>query len=174
MSIKSLQIGLLGLFLCVASAWAGNSPLQGVVKDATGHAIKGAEIRVEPRNGGQVLATTKSDANGRYATADLAQGVYRVSLLVNGVVKSSINNTQTRANKPTQLNFQLAAEKTVTKKGKHYVWVPSDTGSHLGGRWVEVDQGGAAAAGATNTQTVDSAQLQRELQNQRPVKPGSQ
>src|SRR6266550_2212090 len=34
------------------------------------------------------------------------------------------------------------------KKAKHMVWVPADTGSHLGGRWVEVDDQGKGAAGA--------------------------
>ena len=171
MSIKSLQIGLLGLLLCVASAWA--SSIQGIVKDASGQPVRGAEIRVEPRNGGQVLATTKTDANGRYATANLPTGVYRVSLVVNGAIKSSINNTQAKANKPTQLNFQLAgaAQKTVTKKGKHYVWVPSDTGSHLGGRWVEVDEDSTSAAGATNSTTVNAEELQRAIHDMRPTKP---
>ena len=36
------------------------------------------------------------------------------------------------------------------KKGKHMVWVPSGTGSHIGGSWVEVDDGGSANAGALN------------------------
>ena len=25
------------------------------------------------------------------------------------------------------------------EQGKHYVWVPSETGSHLAGKWIEVD-----------------------------------
>jgi hypothetical protein len=33
------------------------------------------------------------------------------------------------------------------------VWVPANTGSHIGGRSVEVDEGGAAAAGALNVGT---------------------
>jgi len=48
--------------------------------------------------------------------------------------------------------------------GKHKVWVPSDTGSHLGGRWVTVDETGRAAnAGASNVQTTTSAQLQAQV-----------
>ena len=48
--------------------------------------------------------------------------------------------------------------------GKHKVWVPSDTGSHLGGRWVIVDETGSAAnAGASNVQTTTSAQLQAQV-----------
>ncbi len=47
MFIKSLQIGFVGLFLCVASAWAGPASIQGIVKDAKGQPIKGADVRVE-------------------------------------------------------------------------------------------------------------------------------
>jgi 5-hydroxyisourate hydrolase-like protein (transthyretin family) len=168
MSIKSLQIGLLGLFLCVASAWAATSSIQGVVKDANGQPVKGAEIRVEPRNGGKVLATTKTDASGRYTAANLPVGIYRVTLIVNGQVKSSINNTQTGTNKPVDLNFKLqpasaSSEKSVkSKKGKRMVWVPPPTGSHMGGRWVEVEDG-AAAAGASNVQSTTGEDLQKQI-----------
>lgn len=175
MSIKSLQIGLTGLFVCVASAWAGGS-LQGVVTDAAGQRVKDAEIRVEPRDGGSVLATTKTDAQGRYATANLPLGVYRVSLIVNGAVRSSINNTKTRSNKPTELNFQLqaasVAQKPSGKKTKHMVWVPSNTGTHMGGRWVEVDESGSTAADALNVQKANAEELQRQVQSMRPVTGG--
>ncbi|MFN2541787.1 MAG: carboxypeptidase-like regulatory domain-containing protein [Chthoniobacterales bacterium] len=167
MTIKSLQIGLLGLFLCVASAWAGDSSVQGTVTDPAGQPVNGAEIRVEPRNGGNVVATTKTDANGRFVASDLQPGTYRVTLLVNGVVQSSINNTKTKAATATRLNFQLAsagaAKSVAAKKGKRLVWVPANTGSHVGGRWVEVEEGGAAAAGALNVGTINSQQLERQI-----------
>jgi 5-hydroxyisourate hydrolase-like protein (transthyretin family) len=169
MFIKSLQIGLLGLFLCVASAWAGDSSVQGVVTDPSGQPVKGAEIRIEPRNGGNVVATTKTDANGRFVATDLQPGTYRVTLLVNGAVKASINNTKTRAATATRLNFQLEsageAKLAAAKKGKRLVWVPANTGSHVGGRWVEVEEGGAASAGALNVGTINSQQLQRQIQS---------
>jgi hypothetical protein len=164
--MKSIRVGLIGSFIFAASVWAGGSSLQGIVKDPAGQPLKGAEIRVEPRNGGTVLATAKSDAQGRYATANLPLGIYRVSLIVNGTVRSSINNTKTRANKPTELNFQLqgasAAQKPMAKK-KHMVWMPANTGTHTGGRWVEVDEGGAAAADASNVSTATAEQLQRQI-----------
>jgi 5-hydroxyisourate hydrolase-like protein (transthyretin family) len=165
MFIKSLLIGFVGLIFLTASAWAGDSSLQGTVTDPAGQPVRGAEIRVEPRNGGNVLATTRTDANGRYVATDLQAGTYRVTLLVNGVVKASINNTQTRASTATRLNFQLksatASQKPGASKAKRQVWVPPNTGSHLGGRWVDVEDGGAAAAGALNVGTMNSEQLQR-------------
>jgi hypothetical protein len=46
--------------------------------------------------------------------------------------------------------------------GKHKVWVPSDTGSHLGARWVEVGETGSAGTGALNVQNASAEQLQRQ------------
>src|SRR6266478_4457077 len=104
---KSLQIGFVGLFFCIASAWAGPSSIQGIVKDAKGQPIKGADVRVESRDGKQLFNTVKTDGKGRYISQGLQSGVYRVSLVVNGVVKASIMNTKTNANQATQLNFDL-------------------------------------------------------------------
>ena len=168
MFVKSLQIGLMGLFLCVASAWAGSSSIQGIVNDAKGQPIRGADIRVESRDGKQLFGTVKTDSKGRYTSQGLQPGVYRVSLVVNGAVKASITNTKTKSDKATQLNFDLkpvAAAQGAKTKGKHMVWIPPSTGSHMGGRWVEVDDGGAAAAGALNVQRGNAEQLQREAQS---------
>ena len=46
--------------------------------------------------------------------------------------------------------------------GKHKVWVPSDTGSHLGGRWVEVGETGSVDTGASNVQRANAEELRRQ------------
>src|SRR5881396_462129 len=107
MFTKSLQIGFVGMLLCIASAWAGPSSIQGVVKDAKGQAIKGADVRIESKDGKQLFNTVKTDASGRYISNGLPLGVYRVTLVVNGAVKASIMNTKTAADRATQLNFDL-------------------------------------------------------------------
>ena len=117
--------------------------IQGFVKDAKGAPIKGAEIRIESRDGKQTFRTVKTDPKGRYVSQGLQPGGYRVTLLVNGTVKASIMNTQTNANQPTQLNFDIKPASqagTSAKGGKRMVWVPGRTGTHLGGNWVEVDE----------------------------------
>jgi Carboxypeptidase regulatory-like domain len=169
MFTKSLRIGLIGFVLCAATAWAGPSSIQGIVKDAKGQAIKGADVRVESRDGKTLLNTVKTDAKGRYISEGLQPGVYRVSLLVNGAVKASITNTKTKADQATQLNFDLkpvAASQASAggKKGTHMVWVPATTGSHVGGRWVEVPDG-AAEPGALNVKRANAEQLQREMRS---------
>src|SRR5215475_6931728 len=155
MFIKSLQIGFVGLFFCIASAWAGPASIQGVVKDAKGQSIKGADVRVESRDGKQLFDTVKTDGKGRYISQGLKPGVYRVSLVVNGAVKASIMNTSAKADQATQLNFDLkpttsGQAATGQKKGKHMVWMPASTGTHTGGRWVEVDDNANGGANALN------------------------
>src|SRR5438034_4050145 len=155
MLTKLLRMGIIGLMLCAANAWAGPASIQGIVKDAKGQPIKGADVRIESRDGKQLFGTVKTDPKGRYISQGLQPGVYRVSLVVNGAIKASITNTKTKSDQATQLNFDLkpvaaAQANTQQKSGKHMVWMPPTTGSHTGGRWVEVDEGGAAAAGALN------------------------
>jgi hypothetical protein len=167
MFTKSLKIGFIGLVLSVATAWAGPSTIQGVVKDAKGQAIRGADVRIESRDGKKLFQTVKTDGKGHYLSNGLAAGTYRVSLVVNGAVKASIMNTQTHADQPTQLNFNLkpvaeSQAKTVAKKGKHMVWVPANTGSHIGGRWVEVPDDGKAEPGTLNGQRISAEAWQQQ------------
>jgi 5-hydroxyisourate hydrolase-like protein (transthyretin family) len=169
MFIKSIWIGFIGVVLSVASASAASSELQGIVKDATGHPIQGADIRIEAPNTGRLLTTVKTNVDGRYSLEGLAAGNYRVTLVVNGAVKASINNTTLEPSESTQLNFELRqtrAAVTVTK-GKHRVWIPAFTGSRLPGHWVEVDDSGswAAAAPANHVVRVSAEELQREANN---------
>ena len=168
MFTKSLKIGFAGLVLSVVTAWAGPSAIQGVVKDAKGQAIKGADIQIASKDGKKLLQTVKTDTKGHYLSQALPGGVYRVTLIVNGAVKASITNTQTHPDQPTQLNFDLRSASpsqapTVAKKGKHMVWVPASTGSHIGGRWVEVDDGAKAAPGTLNVIRPDPEALQRQM-----------
>jgi hypothetical protein len=151
MLIKSLRIGLVGLVLSVASAWAGSSSIQGIVKDAKGQPIKGANIRIEARNPGRLISTAQTDLNGRYVSDGLSAGDYRVTLVVNGTVKSSISNAHVGLAEATQLNFDLTSTSAShalpsSKKGTHWVWLPPFTGSRLPGRWIEVDDNGSWAA----------------------------
>jgi serine/threonine protein kinase len=118
---------------------------QGFVKDAKGEPIKGADVRIESRDGKQLFSTATTDPKGRYISQGLQPGVYRITLLVNGAVKASILNTRTKVDQPTQLNFDFkrtSPAANIAKGGKHMVWVPARTGSHIGGNWIEVDDEG--------------------------------
>ncbi len=169
--MKLLRVVFVGLVLSVATAWAGPSAIQGVVKDAKGQAIKGADVRIESKDGKQLFSTVKTDGSGRYVSGGLAPGVYRVTLLVKGAVKASIMNTQTKADRQTQLNFDLkpvsaSQASAAGKSGKHMVWMPATTGSHTGGRWVEVDENGSSDTGALNVKRGSAEALHRQqMQN---------
>jgi serine/threonine protein kinase len=129
----------------------GPASFHGFVKDAKGEPIKGTDVRIESRDGKQLFSTVKTDSKGRYISQGLQPGVYRVTLLVNGAVKASIMNAQTKANQPTQLNFDFKPTSqagNVAKGGKHMVWLPARTGSHVGGSWVEVDDEGNEHSGS--------------------------
>ena len=149
---KSYIIGFVGLLLVAFSAWAGTSALEGVVKDPTGHPVKGADVRIEARDFSKIV---KTDATGHYTSEGLAVGFYKVTLVVNGAVKASILNAQTQSGKPTQLNFELTAKTKPVKK--HMVWIPADTGTHIGnGRWVDVDDNGNVV-NSTGVNAVDKS-----------------
>ena len=133
----------------------GPASFQGFVKDAKGEPIKGANLRIESRDGKQVFSTVKTDPKGRYISQGLQPGVYRVTLLVNDAVKASVTNTQTKAGQPTELNFDFKPTSqagNIAKGRKRMVWMPGRTGTHLGGNWVEVDDGGNEHSGS-NIQT---------------------
>jgi hypothetical protein len=148
MFLRSLGIGLIGLFVFAFSAWGGAPTLEGVVKDPAGRPIKGADVRIEAKNFSKIV---KTDAGGHYISDGLAPGTYRVTLVVNGSVKASIMNAKTRPDKPTELNFDLTGKTAPAKKHTHMVWVPGETGTLIGsgGQWVEVDDNGVPVNGAS-------------------------
>ena len=174
MVMKALRTAVVGLLLSIATAWSGPSAIQGVVKDAKGQPIKGADVRVESRDGKQLFNRVKTDGKGHYVSQGLKPGVYRVSLVVNGAMKASIMNTSTKADQATQLNFDL--KPTVASpanagqaKGKHMVWMPASTGTHTGGRWVEVDDNAGGGANALNVKRGSAeAVRQQQMQGQGP------
>jgi hypothetical protein len=162
----SLLIGFAWLVLSMASALGATSSIEGVVKDAKGQPVKGADVRIESRDGKTLVSTVTTDPSGRYVSTALAAGTYRVTLLVNGAVKAVFKNTQTTPGRATQLNFALKPSSVsqvgpIGKRGQHMVWVPARTGSHLGGSWVEVDVNGKSADDSP-VETGTGEQLRRQ------------
>jgi carboxypeptidase family protein len=136
-----LVLTCFGLSPEVQALPVGTSALEGVVKDPTGRPIKGADVRIEATNGTNFSKIVKTDSHGHYICVSLVAGTYKVTLVVNGSIKASIVNAKTKLGSHTQLNFN-STEKTASAK-THRVWVPPDTGTHIGnGVWVEVDENG--------------------------------
>jgi Carboxypeptidase regulatory-like domain len=152
--ILAALVAMAGVF----SGAAFGQSIEGVVRGPDGKALKDAEVRVE-RKDNKSLVTTKTDARGHYSYARLSPGVYKVSVVLGGAEKSSVNVKTTTTNSRIDFDLKPAA----AKKVKHYVWVDPPTGSHMGGGWVEVPDSGNIPPGASNIQTA-SGELAREMQ----------
>jgi len=135
---KSFVLSFVGSLLLTFTVCAGTS-VEGVVKDPNERPVKGGDVRIEAKN---FSKSVKTDGNGHYICDGLAVGAYKVTLLVNGQVKATILDAKTQAGKATQLNFKLTGKMASGKKRTHMVWVPPDLSTHMGGRWVEVDENG--------------------------------
>lgn len=159
------RVSACGLLVLAGSAWANN--LHGVVRDANGKRLSGADVKI---SGNGYSKTVKSDSEGKFSAEGLnGKGTYQVSLIVGGTTKASIKNVVIKPSEPTELNFDLKKESAGTaaaKKGKHFVYVPATTGSHMGGRWVEVDDNGdAATASNQRVEKADQRAFSRMQQN---------
>lgn len=154
---RLLGIAFAGLIAAGSSAYASQASIQGQVKDVNGKLLKNATVKLEAAGGGKWNKSVKTDAQGRYVHTELNAGdTYRVSLVVDGKVKASINNVKTRGGASTELNFdlkkesansQIAKSTAQPKKKTHMVYIPAQTGTHMGGRWVEVDDNGGYSSG---------------------------
>ena len=162
----SLLIGFAWLVFPMVSALGVTSSIEGIVKDANRQPVKGADVRIESGDAKTLFSTVTTNPTGRYVSTGLAAGTYRVTLLVNGAVKAVIKNTQTTPGRATQLNFALKPSSVsqvgpIGKRGRHMVWVPARTGSHVGGSWVEVDVNGKPADDSP-VETATGDQLRRQ------------
>jgi len=123
-------------------AQAGEAGLSGIVKDSKGQPVQGAEIRIQGSDANKI-GKIHTTANGHYQYPELEAGTYNVTLAVDGVTKASINNVHTKAGETQTLNFEIikGSRATPYAPGKHHVWVPLQTGTHLGA-WMEVEGDG--------------------------------
>ena len=165
MPIRSRVIGLvlLGLALMTGGAQAQGFSIQGNVKGPDGKPVNNASVRIERKDAKATLNEAKTDRKGNYGFNGLASGSYKLTALVNNV-PTSIDNVKTRPNGVVRVDFDIkpTAAKAAGKKPKHMVWMPAQTGTHIGGRWVEVEDGSTVLG----TERVDkaSAEAFRRLQ----------
>jgi Carboxypeptidase regulatory-like domain len=120
------------------------------VKGLDAKPVNGAEVRIETAKAGAL--SVKTDQKGRYVFKDLAVGLYRVTALVNKVPTSPANVTALSEG-PVRVEFNLQAI-AAGKKPKQWAWIVAE-GSHIGGRWVEVDE--RTAAGLDRAATLGRA-----------------
>jgi hypothetical protein len=169
MLIRSRIVGfaLLGLALLTGSVGATTPSIHGDIKGPDGKPLPDAEVRIERKDAKGSAAAVTADQNGRYVFKNLALGTYKVTASKNGMAATAADNIRTRAEGAARVDFDLkkqtaeAKASAPAKKARHMVWVPADTGSHLGGKWVEVDDQGKGAAGAAPIDRASGEALRR-------------
>src|SRR3989440_8198922 len=151
---KSFYLFFAIVLVSAVAAWAsptGSARIQGMVTDSNKNPVAGAEVHISAKDGSGLQKIARTDSNGQFGVSNLPVTDYEVVLFVSGQIKASLTNQHVFGNKPTQVDFKLTGKyaSSAKKKHTHMVYVPSETGSNLSGRWVEVDDAsGAGAAGA--------------------------
>jgi Carboxypeptidase regulatory-like domain len=158
MFYRALIISLFLQATFILSATASPA-IQGDVLGTDGKPLRRAEIRIERKDKKSAPITTRTDTKGYYAANGVSAGVYKISVVVDGAEKSAIKVKTTGDNARVDFNMKPSI---LGKKVKHYVWMGEGTGSHLGGRWVEVDDAHSPIAGTFNSDRT-SAEWAREV-----------
>ena len=166
MLIRVVVIVSVSFCLMLKAQAQGSAGLTGLVKDSNGKAIQGAEIRIQGSDPNKI-GKIHTKADGRYNYPALEEGSYSVTLVVGGVTKASISNVKTKTGENQTLNFEIlkgSAAKPFAP-GKHYVWVPKQTGTHLGD-WYEVEsEGKGMPSGMVERLNNQGNTLVRNIQN---------
>ena len=112
--MKATKQYLAGLALCLfaftGSALAQTSSLEGTVKGEDGQPLKDAVINIDRKDiKGHYQVKTKK--KGDYFHAGLPLGTYKITLVVDGKERDSVDNVRTRLGDPLPINFDLQGQK---------------------------------------------------------------
>jgi hypothetical protein len=152
-------------------AFAGKTSIEADVKGVDGRPSKGAEVRFERQDKKAAPMILKADARGHLVANNLDAGVYKVTATVEGGVTST-ETVKVGANK-SLVAFNMSKTAAMSgKTKKRYTWIPAETGTRFGGRWVESgDEVGAEKSKDRNLDRINGSQLdniQRQSTNYRP------
>lgn len=106
---RALSLVAFGFLLATGGAWAQISAIEGDVKGADGQPVKGASILIERVDMKGTYKGAKTDKKGHYIYNGLPLGKYKVSLIIDGQTKDSVDNVKTQLGDPTPINFDLKA-----------------------------------------------------------------
>jgi uncharacterized surface anchored protein len=161
MNNKSFAALIFASIFLAAAASGQTAKIAGVVRGPDGKPMKNADVRLESKAKGVAAQTVKTNTSGRYEFSALGVGKYRVTVLSGSQVQGYMDNINTSTTKAAKVDFDIRGGAAgQPKKTKHLVWVPSETGTNLGGRWVEEDN-------STGNERVDkqSGESLRRIQN---------
>jgi hypothetical protein len=162
-----MVIFLVDVLVLTPRVWAASSAIEGIVQDPRGQPLRGAEIRIEGTEGSSFAKVTKTDSKGHYVYNGLRAGTYKVTLIVDSAIKASIANVDMPESATTKLNFELKRYPFAkpVEQGKHYVLVSAETGSHLAGKWIEVDDQAKMSLGMKEHLRSAGSNVMRRIQD---------
>jgi len=163
MSIKFLLVTLTfgSTFLLLHTAFGQKATLQAEVTGVDGRPSKAAQVRIERQDKKTAPLVVAGDKRGHLAAMNLEAGTYKLTATVEGGIQSS-QIVKVQANKPSLVTFDMSKTAAVTtKKKKRLVWVPAETGTHLGGRWVEVGDDTSSTKSGQNVDKMNGNSLEK-------------
>jgi len=165
MSLKSFCVSLTfaSTFLFLNTAFGQKATLQADVIGVDGRPSKSAQVRIERQDKKAAPVIVAADKRGHLVAMNLEAGTYKLTATVEGGIKSS-QTVKVQANKPATIAFDLSKSSAVTsKKKKKYIWVPSETGSNLGGRWVETGEDANSTSSGQNVDKMSGEAMSRQM-----------
>jgi Carboxypeptidase regulatory-like domain len=124
---------LLAFGLMAASASAQNCSVRGLVKGMDGKPLAGAQVKIERVDAKAKAINTNADAKGNYVANGLPVGTFKVTASSKTNAKE-IGGITTKSGSAVTVDVNLSV-KSNNKLEKHYVWVKSENGSEISGRW---------------------------------------
>jgi Carboxypeptidase regulatory-like domain len=153
----------LAFILGTFSARADSKSIQGTVTGTDGKPFAGAEIRANRLDEKAAPVVTKTDAQGHYTFKALPAGAYAVTAFVKTVPKMHAT-VRTRGDGWAKVDFDLRLKPNDASIKRKYVWVNGEPGSHIGGRWVPVEQANEPGVSAVDTIGADDvSRMQRDM-----------
>lgn len=159
MFLRSGVLTFLFAFI-IGTVSADNKSIEGTVTGADGKPFANGEVRAQRLDAKAEPAVTKTDAKGRYVFRALPVGAYAITAYVDSVGKSRAS-VKTRADGWAKVDFDLRLSPKDVKGKKKYVWVKGEPGSHIGGRWVPMDEPTMPTTSAVDTVGTDDVNRMR-------------
>lgn len=150
-------------FFLLGAAFGQKAAIEANVTGVDGRPARTAEVRIERQDKKMAPVIVKTNWRGHLSATNLEVGTYKLTATVAGGVQSS-QVVKTRAQpQPLLVTFDLQKVPAMKSKGKkRMVYMPAQTGSRVGGGWVEVsDDGSPASSNGQNVDTMSGSSLQR-------------
>ena len=161
---RILAVSLVTLCCGAVGVLADSRSIQGTLLGLDGKPFAGADIKAERLDAKEAPALTKTDAQGHYLFKTLPAGAYAITAFVKNVPKSRAM-VRTRGDGWAKVDFDLRTPANGPHIKKRWVWVKGEPGTHIGGRWVEVDQAATPGQSAVDTLNSDDvSKIQRNMQ----------